>query len=163
MFTLAVASAQQIATVTSTAPFTLRGASVNPTQGVPTFPIMAGDTIQAGNAPTVIAFPDGSMVTLDPNSQGRVEVINGRPVFRLTSGRAEYTLANLTAVGLAELNNTVTPTQLTGVLQIGNQRSGGGFWTTPKVTVAALGAAGLAAGLGIGLTRGAAAGKVRAG
>lgn len=158
MFTLAGLSAQQIATVTSTAPFTVRGASVNPTQGVPTFPVMAGDTIQAGNAPTVVAFPDGSVVTLDPNSQGRVEVINGRPVFRLTSGRATYTLTTLTSVGLSELNNAVTPAQLIGVLQIGNQQSGGGFWTTPEVTIAALGAAGLAAGLGVGLTRGASGG-----
>lgn len=152
LLTAALASAQQVATVTSSAPFTLRGAGVNPGQGVPTFPVMPSDAIKAGNALTIVTFRDGTAVTLDPGSEGSVEVVGGRPVFRLLSGRAEYRLQSLTALGLAQLDQPVTPTQTAGVLVITNRRSGG-FWT-PRNTTLVLGGAGGAAGLGVGLGRG---------
>jgi hypothetical protein len=55
----------QVATVTSYTPFTLRGAAI-PGQGVPMWPVLAGDTVKAGNALTNMTFPDGSVLTLDP-------------------------------------------------------------------------------------------------
>ena len=40
----------QVATVTSSATFTLRGAGITPGQGVPMWPVLAGDHVTAGNA-----------------------------------------------------------------------------------------------------------------
>ena len=49
----------QVATVTSTAPFQLRGANVTTDQGVPSWPVMPGDAIKAGSEPVVISFAGG--------------------------------------------------------------------------------------------------------
>ena len=56
----------QVATVTSTAPFQLRGANVTTDQGVPSWPVMPGDAIKAGSAPVIITYADGSSIILDP-------------------------------------------------------------------------------------------------
>lgn len=163
LVTATLAWGQTVANVTSAAPFTLRGAAADPTKGVPSFPAVANDTIKAGSKDTVVAFPDGSTLTLTPNSEARVEVVNGRPVFRLLSGEAHYVLKTLTAVTLAEDTKTVTPTKLTGTLGGSKFRSGAaaggaataatvGFWTGTN-TALVLGAAGAAAGLGVGLTQ----------
>ena len=108
--------AQQIATVTSSGPFSLRGATVDPGQGAPNFPAIPGDTIKAVSALTTVTFSDGSVITMDQGSEGRVEFSAGQPIFRLLAGRAQYRFQTATAIGLADRSQRVTPQTLSGVL-----------------------------------------------
>ncbi len=48
----------QVATVTSSATFTLRGAGITPGQGIPMWPVLAGDDVKAGSTLTIVTFPD---------------------------------------------------------------------------------------------------------
>ena len=139
----------QIATVTSSAPFILRGASVTPGQGVPTWPIMAGDTLKAGNAPTIVTFPDGSAITLASSTEAKIDSVGGMPVFQLLKGSAHYSLKSRGAVQLMAANQTVTPKGLAGVLRSGDHS---GFWTSGHTAAVLLGA-GAAAGLGVGISQ----------
>jgi|HubBroStandDraft_1064217.scaffolds.fasta_scaffold94505_2 hypothetical protein len=142
----------QVATVTSSTPFTLRGAAVTPGQGVPMWPILAGDTVKAGSALTITTFPDGSVLTLDPESEARIEFANGKPVFQLLKGVARFSLKSISAVQLEAGNKIVTPKDLTGTLTLGGIRPAAvGFWTV-GTTVAVLVGAGAAAGAGIGIS-----------
>jgi hypothetical protein len=137
---VALAFAQvQVATVTSTSPFQLRGASVTPSQGVPSWPVMPGDKIKAGSAPVTVTFPDGSTITLAPGSEIKVTQSGATPVVTLLSGSASYTLKTLASVGLVA-DGAVTPTSLTGVLTLGPHHSSGcrswcncrpGLWNCP--------------------------------
>jgi hypothetical protein len=153
VLTAAVMSGQsQIATVTSSAPFTLRGAAVTPGQGVPTWPILAGDTVKSGSALTITTFADGSVLTLDPASEARIDFVNGRPVFQLLSGVARFSLKSTSAVQLEASNKTRKPKELTGILTLGGIGTAAavGFWTV-GTTVAVLVGAGAAAGAGVGI------------
>jgi hypothetical protein len=152
MMSVAAWAQNQVATVTSSSPFSLRGATVTPGQGVPTWPILAGDTVKAGNALTIVTFPDGSVLTLAPGSDAKIDFVNGKPVFQLLSGSARYSLKSTSAVQLMAASQIVTPKDLTGVLTLGSNKVAGGFWT-PWHTAAVLVGAGAAAGLGIGLSQ----------
>ena len=143
---------QQVATVTSSAPFTLRGAPVTPGQGVPMWPILAGDTVKAGNALTIVTFPDGSVITLEPGAEAKVDYVNGKPVFQLLSGSARYSLKYVAAVQLMAANQKATPKGLTGVLTSGGSQAGTGVFWTAGHTAAVVTGAGAAAGLGVGIS-----------
>jgi hypothetical protein len=141
----------QIATVTSTSKFHLRGASITPAQGVPTWPVLAGDSVKSGTAQTIVTYSDGSTLVLDPGSVATVEAANGTPVFRLLRGSASYSLRSLTSVELLATDQRVNVSKLNGSYSIGGQKSAG-FWT-PGHTAAVVGGAvavGTAAGLGVG-------------
>jgi hypothetical protein len=146
----------QVATVTSSTPFTLRGETVTPGQGVPSWPILTGDTLRAGSAPAIVTFPDGSVLTLEPGSEATVAFVNGIPVFHLLKGVARYSLKSASAVQLMEGSQTVTPKGLTGILTAGGSRaaaaagSSGGWWT-PGHTALVIAGAGAIAGLGYGI------------
>jgi hypothetical protein len=133
----------QIATVTSSAPFTLRGAAVTPGQGVPSWPVMATDTIKAGTAVAIVTFSDGSVITIDPDSEGVVDMAGQTPVFRLTKGQAHYSLKSLAAVHLMEASQSVAPKKVAGVLSLGGHRKAGGA-AVAGATGGAAGAAGAA-------------------
>jgi hypothetical protein len=150
----------QIATVTSSAPFTLRGAPVTPGQGVPTWPILAGDTVNAGTAITIVTFPDGSVLELAPGAEAKVDIVNGKPVVQLLSGSARYSLKSTSAVQLMEASQTVTPKNLVGILSVGNTRpaaaaagsTGTSWWTFGHTALVIAGAA-AAAGIGYGISQ----------
>lgn len=115
MLTAAFAWAQsQVATVTSTAPFTLRGATVTPGAGVPSWPIMSGDVVKSGGAVSIVTFPDGSVMTMEPGAEARVSLENGKPVFQLTAGVAGYSLKSLSAIKIMEADEAYIPQSLTG-------------------------------------------------
>lgn len=82
---LPLSAASPVATVTSGTPFQLRGAPVNP-NGVPSWPVMAGDEIKTENGDATIRFFDGSQITLGARSQARVEQVDNSAVFRLLQG-----------------------------------------------------------------------------
>lgn len=145
----------QVATVTSSAPFTLRGATVTPGQGVPTWPVLSGDDLKAGNALTIVTFPDGSVLTLSPGSEAKIDFVNGKPEFQLLSGTATYSLKSTSAVELMAGNQTVVPKGLTGTLTAGGHSGlvGGGWWTGAHAGAVLVGAGAVvalgAAGFGI--------------
>jgi len=147
-FVMFAYSQNQVATATSDGPFQLRGANVTPGQGVPSWPVMPADTIKAGQTPVTIVFQDGSTLVLNSESSARVGLSSKTPVFQLQSGSAHYSLTGLASVKLMELNDTVTPKELTGLLQIGNRKPPAGWWTASHTAV--VGAA-AAAGLGVGV------------
>jgi hypothetical protein len=136
----------QVATVTSTASFQLRGANVTTNQGVPSWPVMPGDAIKAGSEAVVISFPDGSSITLQPGSSARITLSGLTPVFQLECGAAKYTLSALSAV---KLNDPAAPAKLTGDYSIGCNKPAG--WWTSGHTLLILGGAAAAAGLAFGI------------
>lgn len=142
----------QVATVSSPSTFTLRGASVNPGQGVPDWPVLARDTIQAGTSPTTVTFPDGSTITLNPGAEATVNLNGQTPVFRLLKGSAQYALKTLTSVQLMSGNQVVALTSLAGSLgKTGGLLAGVGAAVGAHTGLAIL-AAGAAAGLGAGVS-----------
>jgi hypothetical protein len=142
----------QVATITSSRPFQLRGANVNPGPGVPTWPVMPGDAIRAGDGPLTLGFPDGSTIVLAPRATATVDVAGRIPVFRLESGAAHYGLKTLDGVKLVRGDTPVTPHDLVGDLQFGDSPAPVGAWTTGQTSLIIAGAAG-AVGLSVGLAR----------
>jgi hypothetical protein len=138
----------QVATVTSTAPFQLRGATVTTDQGVPSWPVMPGDAIKAGSEPVVISFAGGSTVTLQPRSSARITVSGQTPTFLLECGAASYSLSALSAV---KVNDPASPSKLAGAYSIACDKPAG-WWTTGHTALVLGGAAG-AAGLGFGISQ----------
>lgn len=86
-------AAGPVGSVSSSAPFTLRGAPVK-VAGVPEWPVLAGDEIVAGTAPAMITFRDGSRVQLNANSRAKVAVTGKQTVLRLTNGQLAYKLSS---------------------------------------------------------------------
>ena len=95
----ALQAAQQVATVIASMPFELRGVRVTPA-GVPSWPVSAGDEVATESWPVSFQFPDGSQITLEPNSRARIEGTKKSPVFRLIECTADYRLKRLGSVGL---------------------------------------------------------------
>ena len=137
----------QVATVTSTAPFQLRGANVTTDQGVPSWPVIPGDAIKAGSEPVVISVAGGSTVTLQPRSSAKITVSGQTPTFLLGCGAASYSLSALSAV---KLNDPVSPSKLTGAYSMSCNKPAG-WWTTGH-TGLVLGGAAAAAGLAFGIS-----------
>jgi hypothetical protein len=78
-------AAQPIATVTSSSSFQLRGHAVN-VDGVPSWPLAAGDDIAAGREPATIQLRDGSRVILQQGSHLRIDARETTVEFHLLSG-----------------------------------------------------------------------------
>lgn len=146
-------SQNQIATVMSDGPFRLRGANITPGQGVPSWPVIPGDTIRAGDAPVTLTFQDGSTVTIAPGSSARVELTTQGPLFRLEDcGTAHYVLKTLESIKLFTKSDAISSGDLVGDLQLCTPPVAKGWWTAGHTTAVLLGAGG-AAGLGVGLKK----------
>ena len=78
-------AAQPIASITSASSFELRGHIVN-VDGVPTWPLTAGDQITAGKEAATIELRDGSRVFLQKDSQLRLDSKNDTVLLHLMSG-----------------------------------------------------------------------------
>ena len=141
----------QVATSTSTAPFELRGAHVTPGQGVPSWPVMPGDTIKAGSGPVTITFTDGSSVILDPNSTAKVDLSGQTPEFELQTGSVHYALKSASAVKLIAMGKPVSTSRLTGIVKISNGHVATGWWTPGHTALVVSGAAASTA-VGVGVT-----------
>lgn len=74
-----------VASATSSAPFQIQGSQVG-TEGVPTWPVMAGDEISAGATPVTLNFKDGSRLTLQKDSKAKVEWKNEAIVLNVIAG-----------------------------------------------------------------------------
>jgi hypothetical protein len=118
----------QMGTVSSAAAFQLRGATITPGNGVPDWPVLEGDTINALTASTPISFSDGSTISLGPNSVGKVTMAGQMPVFQLVSGNATYSLKSLTAIELRAGKRLFKPISANGSF---TSSTGVGFWAAP--------------------------------
>jgi hypothetical protein len=137
----------QMAIVTSAGPFQLRGAHVTPGPGVPSWPVLPGDTITAGAAAVTLTFPDGSTIVLSPHTSAVVTLTGSTPVVALMSGAAHYTLTAPTAVTLQCKRGMPADGQQPNELRCDGSRLPAAWW------IAATGAtAGVVAG--VVLTRG---------
>ena len=154
MIILAVLAAAQVqvATVTSDSPFQLRGAGVQPGQGVPSWPVMPGDTIQAGQTPLTVTFADGSTIVLAPGASAKISLSGATPVFQLLSGSAHYSLKTDSSVKLLNAKGETNRKDLVGDMQIGGPALAAGWWTTGH-TLVVLGASAGAAGLAVGVVQ----------
>lgn len=104
-------AAGPVGSVSSSAPFTLRGAPVR-VAGVADWPLMAGDEIVAGKAPAMITFRDGSRIQLNANARAKVAVAGKQTVLRLTDGQLAYKLSkNTRSTGVAALSYGALPAQ----------------------------------------------------
>lgn len=161
---MALLAQSQIATVTSDSSFQLRGAGVTPGQGVPSWPALAGDTLQAGQTPVTLTFADGSTLMLSPGSSATVNMAGSTPIFELLSGSADYMLKTLTSAQLQEKKKVVVPTALIGELFIGDHKkvaagavagtgAGAAAGTAGHVALLVIGASAAATGLAVGVAQ----------
>jgi hypothetical protein len=154
MLIIAVAARgqSQVATATSSAPFTLRDAGITPGAGIPTWPVLAGDTVKAGSALTILTFSDGSVITLEPGSAGKIDFVNGKPSFQLVEGTARYSLKRRGAVVLLAGGQAVSTAALSGSLTLGSTTAAAaGFWTAGTIAAVVVGGA-AAAGAAVGIS-----------
>ena len=150
---------QPLANVSSPSPFTLRGVTVNPGQGVASWPVMAGDTLKAGSAPVSFSFAGGSIITLAPGAEAKVDLMGGKPMFQLIAGSARYNLSSPGAVGLQQGGKIVSASSQSGVLTLGTLPAAagtgggggtGGFWTGAHTALVVVGIA-AATGASVGI------------
>ena len=151
---LVFAAQTQVATVTSSAPFTMGGASVSPNSGVPNWPVLAGSSVKAGTAPTVVSFPDGSAVVLMPSSEATIGRSGLKPVFHLVAGSAQFNLKSTGSVEMLSAKNAVVvPPAVAGTLgPDGLMTAGSSPAALAEAAIIAIaGGAAMGMGLGIGL------------
>jgi ferric-dicitrate binding protein FerR (iron transport regulator) len=82
---LLASAAPPVASLRSASDFQLSGATVN-TAGVSSWPVMAGDKVASGVTPATLRFTDGTVVTLGPGSQAKIEQEKDKLTVRLVSG-----------------------------------------------------------------------------
>jgi|HubBroStandDraft_1064217.scaffolds.fasta_scaffold111399_1 hypothetical protein len=150
----------EVATVTSSTTFNLGGATIAPGQGIPMWPVLAGDHVVAGTAMTILTFPDGSVITLDPGSEGKLDFVNGQPTFELLSGKSRYSLKRKGAVVVIFNGQPLALASLSGTLTMGGAVAGGAAAgaaaagiTAGHIAVIAIVGGAAAAGLGVGIAR----------
>ena len=102
-------AATPVASITSSADFQLSGANVI-AAGVPSWPLMAGDTVVAGTSAARIRFVDGTVVTLGPKSKVTVQEKNDDLSLRLVNGFLSFTLAPASALSIYS-GNVLVPAQ----------------------------------------------------
>lgn len=158
-------------TVTAGRSVSVDGVDIS-TQGVPTWPLAPGDEVATGNEPAIVTLNDGSRFLLDRNSRVRVarcsstvlEVLQGSVTYRFAAAStAQLCVLGRPVKAATMVQGTVTienPDQ--AVVRTPNQQAvslpaGACLCSTSsrrKTTIlilAAAGAAGLAAGLGLTL------------
>jgi len=141
----------QVATVSSPSTFTLRGAPVNPGQGVPDWPVLAGDTLKAGQSPVKLVFADGSTITLRPGAEATVVLSGQTPLFQLLKGTADYSLKTPTSVQLASDNHRVAVASLTGTLGTTSRSVAPIAWVASHPVAFGVAGAAAVAGMGVGV------------
>lgn len=88
-----------VASAIASGPFILGGLRI-PTEGVPSWPVLAGDRIASGVSLVTITTTDGSRINVDRNSVVTVERTPAGVSVRVEQGTATY---NLTRGGVTEV------------------------------------------------------------
>lgn len=130
--------------VTSSSLFELRGTHVRPAPGVPNWPVMSGDTFQAGDGPLTLTLFDSSAVVFAPRTRVTLGMMSNGPVIRLESGSVRYTLRDPGAINFYCKDEKIAVTSQTGEPHCGAPVSG---WWVAGGAAAAAGAWGGALGL----------------
>jgi hypothetical protein len=86
-----------VGTITSSGTFDLHGTAVR-TEGIPFWPLMAGDEIATHAFSALVRFQDGSSVVLGENSRAKIETVNDVLTFRLTGGTMQVTAGPIPTV-----------------------------------------------------------------
>jgi hypothetical protein len=96
--------------VSSSSAFRLRGVEVK-VEGVPQWPMRAGDEVVAGKAPVMVTFQGGSQVYLNAGSRARLAVVGKQNVLRLMSGDLAYKVSTQSPVSVAALGHEALPAE----------------------------------------------------
>jgi hypothetical protein len=102
-------AAQPVARISSSESFTVAGTKV-PIEGVPSWPVVAGDEVVVGNATAVVTFADGSRVRLGTKARAKLEGSAQNPALRLVDGVMAYTFSRKPSLQLFAAANAVTGT-----------------------------------------------------
>ncbi len=125
-------SATPVATVSSSGPFELKGNTV-PVNGVPAWPVMAGDEIGTVNSPSTLQFTDGSVATLAPKSHAKIEKgLRGQVVLRLVTGSMVVKVPALATLSVISGRNPLilqagVPTSVNAAPVVTTTTTGAGF------------------------------------
>ena len=92
LFSAALFADSPVASVSSSEPFSLRGAEVQ-VHGVPSWPVFAGDVIVAGKAPAMLKFGCGSLVRLNPGTEAHVSIDGSKVTVHIAKGDLTYKLS----------------------------------------------------------------------
>jgi hypothetical protein len=150
---LLILAQTQVGTVTSSAPFQLRGATISPGEGVPSWPVLPGDTLSAGDAPTIVTFTDGSVVSMEPHAAANASLSGNTPGFQLIKGKASYSLKSPTSLKLLVGNHAVTTAALSGTITGVPLAVAGSAFLTPTALAAVGGAGAAATGVAVGVEK----------
>jgi hypothetical protein len=117
---------------------------------------MSGDMIKSGGAVSIVTFPDGSVMTMEPGAEAKVSLESGKPVFQLVAGVAGYSLKSLSSVKIMEADEAYTPQSLTGSFDPPQAGAAGGAASAGAATTGHAGivVAVLVAAAAVGLTAG---------
>ena len=102
------AGAPSVATVSSIQDIVLDGHTVA-AAGVTWWPVVLGDTLQSTTSDAMLAFRDGSRVTLGPQSKLRILGSQTKPRVVLVAGTLDYRLTPGSEVTLASANDPSEP------------------------------------------------------
>ncbi len=105
---LASAGGSSVASVSSIQNIVLDGHAVA-AAGVPSWPLVVGDTLQSTTSEAMLVFPDGSHITLSPQSKLRIEGNLAKPRIVLVSGNLDYKLSPGSEVTLSTVNEPGQP------------------------------------------------------
>jgi len=92
-------AAGPVGTVSSKEAFRLRGKTV-PVEGVPSWPIMAGDELATDQGPATLQFKDGSRVVIGKSSKVKLAEAEGSLILKLIDGSMKYTMASTSTIRL---------------------------------------------------------------
>ena len=103
-------AAAPVATVTSSAGFTLSGVAIS-TPAVSSWPLVVGDEVKDLSAPAVIRFADNTQIALAKGSNVRIEKDGNHVVVRLTAGDMTYKLGASPKVKVFALDRKLEKSQ----------------------------------------------------
>ena len=103
----ALLAAQPLSTISTSQPFEINGARVL-VAGIPSHPLVAGDTVTMGAAPGLVRFADGSQLFVLPNSRLELSTSANAPSVKLASGGVAYRFAGDSPLQLSALSTRVS-------------------------------------------------------
>lgn len=109
-------AAGPVASVTSPQPFAITGTLIdNP--GVNSWPVVVNDDVSTFQGAAVLAFPDGSRISLSPNSRVQLQGSDANPRVVLLAGKMNYNLAHGSHVSVISVASYQEPGSKTGAGQ----------------------------------------------
>jgi len=128
------AQAAPVGAISSASSFEIRGVVV-PTEGVSSWPLLAGDEVAAGASPAIIRFNDGSSVVLAAGTRARIESQHGVSTLLLLGGAMSISTSSNPIVRFSQPSGPVsTPPLSTVSVGSSGQKAGGSIRKEPVFT-----------------------------